>query len=591
MPIQQRDITIENFCEIFGRLATEKEAAGVTAVQRNPDDLLARAKPYGIHYRNGSWGWGSNIWSRSAQESVVVGSEDKLKDEHRQLMLSVLEFMLCRPMIQVDANLGSPGSLAEMRCRLFCDPQFPDIPYRWQKLNFPGDADATPEATLFMVPQFLENPRRSDNGHMLRVLRFPNHGYSIITASSYQGEAKKGFLSHWIRHAYLRGGTGEHASLKEFTVKRAGGGHKRIVMACWGLTGSGKSTHGMYIVNDLTAPRFVEQFGVDPREFISDQAIKNDDIVAVFEDQVVSPELGAWTKTEGVDPYQVGIYRAAYSPQALHENTEWNADGDVSFAGELFQYKGTLNCNARSVLMLEDTGYFDGSVDSSEPLNFAVFISPAYLNDYAWVKLADPLFAAKVLADGRTVGHPAQSLKGVGEAKFVARYCLPFTMGVSNTAHVHRFHQFMTARQGTDNPIETFQINTTGRVGAEYDWVEEEVYGQKMQVPKTRFAEVNHKRKPVGGAGPSIEETELFLFQAARGAVEYEPHPLYGDKVLAPVKVPGITAARLKEFNPFTYRSLDEMKRLLRVQNEMSKLFLAAQSPGLDDHILSAMDI
>jgi len=591
MPIQQGDITIESFPKLFDKIVAEKEAAGITALQRNPSDLFKRARYYGIRYRNGSWGWGSNIWSRSARQSVVVESEEALRDEHRQLMLSVLEFMLCRPMIQADATLGSPGGRAEMRCRLICDPQFPDIPYRWQKLNFPGDPNGKPAATLFMVPQYLENPARSDNGEMLRVIRFPNHGYSIVTGSSYHGEAKKGFLSHWIRHVYLCGGTGEHASLKEFTVKHISGKDRRIVMCCWGLTGSGKSTHGLYIVNDLTAERFVEQFGVDPREFIYDQAVKNDDIVAVFEEQVCSPELGAWTKTEGVDPYQVGIYQAAYSSKALHENTEWDANGNVSFEGALFQYRGTLNRNARSVLMLKDTGYFNGSVDSTEPLNFAVFISPSYLNDYAWVKLADTRFAAKVLADGRTVGHPAQSLKGVGESKFVSRYCLPFTMGVGNAAHVHRFHRFLTLREGTDNPIEVFQINTTGRVGAEYDWVEEDVCGAKMKVPKTRFTETDGKRRPVGGAGPSIEETELFLFQAARGAVEYEPHPVYGDKVLVPVKVPGISEARLKEFDPFTYRDVDEMKRLLRAQNEMSKLYLAVQCEGLDRAILDAMDI
>ena len=590
MPILHGEMTIESFMEFFAKIVAEKEAAGITAIEKNPSDLLQRAKHYGIHYRNGSWGWGSNIWSRSAPQSTVIENEDRLRHEHRQLMLSVLEFILCRPMIQVDANLGQPGSKAEMRCRLFCDPQFPDIAYRWQQLNFPGEPDAEPQATMFVIPQYLENPNRTDNGQMLRVMRFPDHGYSIITASSYQGEVKKGFLSHWIRHAYLRGGTGEHASLKEFTVKRGDGSNKRIVMCCWGLTGSGKSTHGMYVVNGLTAPRFVAQFGLDPREFVFDQAIKNDDICAVFRDQVASPEKGAWTKTEGVDKFQVGIYQAARAARALHENTEWDENGDVSFEGRLFQYHGMLNQNARTVLMLEDTGYFDGSVDSSEPLNFAVFITPAYLSDYAWLKLADPTFAAKVLADGRTVGHPAQSRVGVGEAKFVSRYCLPFTMGIGNAEHVHRFHEFMLERHGTDNPIEVFQINTTGRVGTEYDWVEEEVGGETVQVAKARFTEKDGKRRPVGGTGPSIEETELFLFQAARGAVAYEPHPIWGPRALVPVKVPGISESRLKELNPFTYQSVDEMKKLLRSKIQMSSAFLAQQCAGLDSEILNAAE-
>jgi len=53
---------------------------------------------------------------------------------------------------------------------------------------------------------------------MLRSSASPFHNYTIVAASSYMGEAKKGFLSHWIYEIYKRGGTGEHASLKEFTI-------------------------------------------------------------------------------------------------------------------------------------------------------------------------------------------------------------------------------------------------------------------------------------------------------------------------------------------------------------------------------------
>ena len=60
-----------------------------------------------------------------------------------------------------------------------------------------------------------------------------------------------------------------------------------------------------------------ELFGVDPLDFISDQVIKNDDIVAVFPDRVYCSERGAWTKTEDVDENQVVIYKAATSPRYL----------------------------------------------------------------------------------------------------------------------------------------------------------------------------------------------------------------------------------------------------------------------------------
>ena len=590
MAITADQLTISGFRNFVRQIIRDKEAAGVVAVQNNPPDLLERSKLYGTQFRNGSWTWTSNIWHRSAPNSVIVNSDDELKAQHKELMLAVLERILCGPMIQVDRNLGSPGTPGEMRCRLYCDPQFPDIAYRWGALNFDGDPAATPDVELFLIPHFLNNPNVPGKNAMLRVMRFPHHAYSIVTASSYQGEVKKAFLSHWIYHVYKRGGTGEHASLKEFTIKRADGKRKRIVMCVWGLTGSGKSTHGLYVLDKSTAPVYVQKFGVNLAEHVSDEVVKNDDVVAVFEDRVYSPELGSWTKTEDVDESQIGIFRAATAPHALHENTEWDEHGNLCFDGKLFQHQGKLNRNARTVLRLADIGYFDGSVDSTEPLNFAIFISPGYIFDYGWLKLNDPAFAAKVLADGRTTGHPAQGSEGVGEEKYESRYCLPFTMGVGNAAHVHRFYYFLRTRCGTDNPIEVYQFNTTGRVGTRYEWVEQEYGGEKLSVPKCVFEERNGKKSAIGGTGPSIAETELFIYQAARGVVEYEPHPVWGDKVLVPARVPGLSDKRLKELNPFTYRSFDEMKKILHTQVRLSKYWLSKQCPGLSDEILNAMD-
>lgn len=590
MPTTIGHITIENFLNIFDEIVSDKEKSGIEAIQNNPDDLLERSKYYGTQYKNGSWGWTSNIWSRSAKNTVVVSSEHELRNEHRYLMLRVLEQIMCRPLIQVDANLGSPGARAQMHCRLYCDPQFPDLAYRWKQLNFEADPNEEPHAALFFIPQYLENPNVPDTDRMLRLMRFPNHRYTVATGTSYQGEIKKTFLSHWILHCYEQGGTGEHASLKEFTVRKEDGSEKRMVMGCWGLSGSGKSTHGLYVINDITAARFHKQFGIEIEKYVYDQALKNDDITGWWPDQVLGSENGAWTKTEDVTINQTAIYDAAHDPHALHENTEWDENGDVSFAGELFQYQGVLNRNARTVLRLEDTGYFDGSVDSTMPPNMAVFISPGHISDYAWLKLTDPNFAAKVLADGRTVGHPAQSAEGVGEAKFESRYCLPFTMGVGSAEHVHRFRDLIADKVGTDRPMEIYQINTTGHIGAEYEWIEGKLGEEDIHIPKVSFKLRQGKPTPVSGTSPTIEETELFLFQAARETVKYEPHPVWGDRVLVPVEVPGISAERLAELSPTSSRDLEELEALLYVQVLMSKYMLHEQAPGLDREIYYAMD-
>jgi len=206
--ITPEKITIAGFRRLFNEIVRQKESIPVPALLRNPSDLLERAKLYGIQYKNGSWGWCSNVWHRSAANTVVIDREEDLLPAHQELMLSVLEHILCRPMFQTDRTLGTSRSPAKMRARLYCDPQFPDIPYRWGELNFPGEPDAEPDAELFMIPQFLCNPNIPGTDQMLRVIRFPNHRYTICTVSSYQGEVKKAILSHWIHFVYQKGGTG-----------------------------------------------------------------------------------------------------------------------------------------------------------------------------------------------------------------------------------------------------------------------------------------------------------------------------------------------------------------------------------------------
>ncbi|RLI25266.1 phosphoenolpyruvate carboxykinase, partial [Candidatus Bathyarchaeota archaeon] len=97
-------------------------------------------------------------------------------------------------------------------------------------------------------------------------------------------------------------------------------------------------------------------------------------------------------------------------------------------------------------------------------------------------------------------------------------------------------------------------------------------------------------KKPVGGTTPTVEETQLFLLQAVRGAVRYAPHPIWGEKVLVPVQVEGIPERRLRELNPLTYRSLDEMRNLLKAQIQLSRIYLEKHCPGLPEFILNAMD-
>jgi len=184
----------------------------------------------------------------------------------------------------------------------------------------------------------------------------------------------------------------------------------------------------------------------------------------------------------------------------------------------------------------------------------------------------------------------AQSKEGVGETKYCSRYCLPFTMGVGNADHVHRLRDFMSKREKTGASVEVYQINTTGKVGAKYEWQTIALNGQQYAVPRAAFKTKHGKKQPVGGTDPAIEETELFLIQAVRGAVEYAPHPMWGEKVLVPTRVPGISQERLAQLNPYTYRTNEEIEALLEAQVALSKYYLNQQCPGLDRNIYYAMD-
>jgi len=586
------DLTIENFISSFHNILAWKRKRGWKTFIDNPEreELLKHADFYGERYANGSVGWSSNIWSRSKRNTDVVEDNDQLTDQHKFMMRSALEYVLApNPLIKTDGIYGQHKSV-RFHCRVWTDSKYPDLALRWKETTFLADPENEPDMEALMLPG-LWTPATmpgSDGKTPMFVIRFPEHWFTLGTVSSYMGEWKKMALTHWIYHVYLHGGIGVHAGSKQFTVKDVNGEWKDIGMVIWGLTGSGKSTHGMYIFNKDSAKFYVDR-RIDVLSLVKNQHVKNDDIVGLFANSVRGSEFGAWTKTEDLDENQVALYMACMSPRAYHENTDRGSEGKPDFLSERLQYRGMPNKNSRTVLYLQDMGrYFDGSIDIKFPPNMAVFISPGYLTDYAWLRIADANFAAATLAAGRTVGHPAQSAEGVGEEKYVALYN-PFIVGkrAKTADHVHRFLEFklkrdaMLGKTGKDT-LECYLINTTGRVGTEYE--------TKNGVPKPIFQKIDGKKKPVGGTGPTIQETEIFLLQAARGAIGYESHPFWKGKVLVPKKVPGIPEKRLRELNPFNHRSEREMGMLLKHQIKRTKEELAKQVPGLRKEIATAMD-
>ena len=223
------------------------------------------------------------------------------------------------------------------KARVWVDPRFPDLALRWRELTFPANGDDKPDMEMLFLPG-LYAPATvpgSDGKRPMFILRFPENWFTVTTVSSYQGEIKKGCLSHWVYHCYRNGGTGVHAGSRQMTVKTGDGKWRKIGMAIWGLTGSGKSTHGMYVYGGPNE-KFYADRGIRLEDVVKDQFVKNDDIVALFDTGVYGSELGSWTKMEDVTPDQVALYKAGMSPRALHENTGVGPDRMPDFLDETF---------------------------------------------------------------------------------------------------------------------------------------------------------------------------------------------------------------------------------------------------------------
>ena len=60
--------------------------------------------------------------------------------------------------------------------------------------------------------------------------------------------------------------------------------------------------------------------------------------------------------------------------------------------------------------------------------------------------------------------------------------------------------------------------------------------------------------------------------------------------MLVPARIEGLPQERLKELDPFTYRTAEEMEALLRQQIAQSKYYLKAQCARLNKRVLNAMD-
>ena len=109
------NMTIESFIDTFHRIMDWKRQNGWRAFYDNLtyETLFRQAEFYGEEYANNSHGWSCNIWSRSKANTAVVETNDDLRDEHKFLMRSALEYVLTpNPLVKVDGVYGQHESVA-----------------------------------------------------------------------------------------------------------------------------------------------------------------------------------------------------------------------------------------------------------------------------------------------------------------------------------------------------------------------------------------------------------------------------------------------------------------------------------------------
>ena len=73
-------------------------------------------------------------------------------------------------------------------------------------------------------------------------------------------------------------------------------------------------------------------------------------------------------------------------------------------------------------------------------------------------------------------------------------------------------------------------------------------------------------------------------------AVEYGPHPIWGGKISVLVAVEGLSKGRLKQQDPLTHHSMDEMRELLKAHINQEQALPEPAVPGLPGHIYNSMD-
>ena len=500
------------------------------------DQLASETRPYGRQTSYGNLAYFSNVRSRSASQSVVIGSDrvrEKSLSEGQAAILERLEttlgtlqeYLTRAPLIRVQRTIGD-NDVFNPRCTLYLSTQRQDNvrqAYLWSKtLRAPAAGEPGSELNLVCIPEWPEHDRQ--------VLVFPEDGLTVVLGMDYVGEVKMGFLRMAMWWAKQEGMLSLHAGSKLLTARVEDGSLKRYGMLLFGLSGTGKTTHSCHD-HGLTGEGEVIE-------------ILQDDIVFLKEDgSALGTELGGfYLKTEGVrQENQPIILKGLSTPEVLFENVMVDSDGNVEMNDM------TLGSNGRAVMPREALSPHISDSINMPPLDELDGLIIAFVTRRMTVlpivsSLSSEQAAATFML-GESIETSAGDPKRAGESVRVVG-TNPFMIG-DEVEEGKWFYDFL---KRYEDKVQCYLLNTGG-IG---EIMKTDARGHKVVEQKTHRVAIPEMASIIGGI--------------ARGAVQWKQEPHFGTMV--PSELDSLDLDKFNLDNFYTENQAGEYAEALKLQRK-----------------------
>lgn len=389
------------------------------------DNLKNLAKKDEITTEYGSASYISKTRHRSKKFTEIIDLKNK---NHEKLIENVLNFLKNKELITLDRTLGQ-NKETNLLCKTFITKNYARILHFWHKSLFDPDYNdkTQPDSLSIIIPEWPE----------IKVLIDPENQITYILGTDYFGECKKSHLRMAMYLMKKKGGLGLHAGSKilKITDEHTNLVEKGIIL--FGLSGTGKTTLTIH-----------DHFLNDPERVF----ICQDDVVLMNQNTAcLGTENNFYIKTEGLEPSQKILYKAAIQPEAILENI-WvdQKTGQVDFNNY------DLTTNGREIILQKDIPLCSENIDLPKT-DIIVFITRH--NDIVPpIAKLNATQAAAFFMLGESIETSAGDPSKAGKRKRVVGYN-PFIIG-SLAEEGNRFYQILK-----NNPeIECYLFNT-GAIG------------------------------------------------------------------------------------------------------------------------------